>query len=572
MKNPLSYFRTGLLVLTTGLFVGIVEMSAFQQDTPVQFSNIAEKAGIHFRHENGATPEKYLPETMGAGALFFDYNNDGWLDVLLVNGGSFVDKQAAAAARHRLYRNTGDGKFEDVTESSGIGISGFGMGGCAADYDNDGWTDLYVTAVGGNKLYHNNGDGTFTDVTRVAGVAAGMWSASCAWGDIDNDGYADLYVTRYVDFTVQNNKVCPLVERQPAYCHPNVYNALPDILYHNNGDGTFTDISRESGIGVVAGNGLGVVFGDYDNDGWVDIYVANDSTPNFLFHNKGGGVFEEVGLRAGVAVSAGGKPMAGMGADMGDIDGDGLLDIFVTNLSQQTHNLYRNLGKGLFDDITFQSGVGRMTLPFVGFGTAFLDYDNDMDLDLAIANGDVIDNVGLLRDQATYEQLNLLLRNDGAGRFTDAGPESGPGFALKKPSRALAVGDIDNDGDLDILITNIGQSPDLLRNDGGNRLNSLLVRTIGTKSTRDGIGARLKLTVDGKVLRRDVKAGSSYLAQNDPRIHFGMGKSPRAERLEILWPSGVVDVVLDIHANQIITVQEGTGVVNQQKFPVVRAQ
>jgi hypothetical protein len=547
-------------------------MSAFQVDAPVQFSNIAEKAGIHFKHENGASPQKYLPETMGSGGLFFDYNNDGWLDVFLVNGGSFVDKQAAAAARHRLYRNTGGGKFEDVTESSGIGISGFGMGACAADYDNDGWTDLYVTAVGGNKLYHNNGDGTFTDVTRAAGVGAGMWSASCAFGDIDNDGYVDLYVTRYVDFTVENNKLCNMVDQQLAYCHPNVYHPLPDILYRNNGDGTFTDVSLESGIGKVKGNGLGVVFGDYDDDGWVDIFVANDSTPNFLFHNKGKGVFEEVGLRAGVAVSASGKPLAGMGTDMGDVDGDGLLDIFVTNLAQQTHNLYRNLGKGLFDDITFKSGVGRLTLPFVGFGAAFLDYDNNMVLDLAIACGDVIDNVGLLHDQATYEQPHLLLRNDGSGRFTNVGPESGPGFAVKKPSRGLAVGDIDNDGDLDILITNVGQTAELLRNDGGNRSNSLLVRTIGTKSNRGGIGARLKLTVSGKVLRRDVKAGSSYLAQNDPRVHFGMGKSPRAERLEILWPSGVVDEVRDIDANQIITVREGAGVVNQQKFPIPVAQ
>jgi hypothetical protein len=549
----------------------MVEMSAFQQETPVQFSNIAEKAGIHFKHQNGATPEKHLPETMGGGGLFFDYNNDGWLDLFLVNGGSFVDKRVAAGARHRLYRNNGDGKFTDVTESSGIGISGFGMGACAADYDNDGRTDLYVTAVGANKLYHNTGKNSFTDVTNVAGVAAGMWSTSCAFGDIDNDGDADLYVARYVDFTVSNNKVCILVERR-AYCHPHLYNPLPDLLYRNNGDGTFTDISRESGIGTVSGNGLGVVFGDYDNDGLVDIYVANDSTPNFLFHNKGKGVFEEVGIRAGVAMGAGGQPLAGMGTDMGDIDGDGLLDIFVTNLSQQTHNLYRNLGKGLFDDITFQSNVARLTLPYVGFGAAFLDYDNDMDLDLAIANGDVIDNVGLLRDQATYEQLNLLLRNDGSGKFTDAGPESGPGFALKKPSRGLAVGDIDNDGDLDILITNVGQSADLLRNEGGNRSNSLLVRTIGTKSAREGIGARLKLTVGGKVLRREVKTASSYLAQNDPRIHFGVGKSPRADQLDILWPSGVVDVVRDINANQIITVQEGAGVVNQQKLPILRAQ
>ena len=576
MTSPLRYLRTGLLALTAGLLVAMVEMSAFQQETPVQFVNIAEKVGIQFKHENGATPERYLPETMAAGALFFDYNNDGWLDVFFVNGGSFKDAGRAARARHGLFRNIGDGVFKDEMESSGIEVFGFGMGGCAADFDNDGWTDLYLTGATENRLYRNTSKGTFTDVTRVAGVAGGMWSASCAFGDIDNDGDADLYVTRYVDFTVKNNKVCPILKEQRAYCHPHLYNPLPDILYRNNGDGTFTDISRDSGIGVVAGNGLGVVFGDYDDDGWVDIYVANDSTPNFLFHNKGAGAFEEVGFRAGVAVGADGKPLAGMGTDMGDIDGDGLLDIFVTNLSQQTHNLYRNLGKGLFDDITFQSGVGRLTLPFVGFGTAFLDYDNDMDLDLAIANGDVIDNVSLLRDQATYEQLNLLLRNDGSGKFTDAGPESGPGFALKKPSRALAVGDIDNDGDLDILIANLGQGADLLRNEGGNRLNSLVVRTIGRtigrKSTREGIGARLKLTVGGKVLRRDVKAGSSYLAQNDPRTHFGMGKAPRAERLEILWPSGVVDVVLDINANQIITVQEGAGVVNQQKFSILRAQ
>ena len=559
------------LVLVALLLVGIVEMSAFQQDTPVQFLSIAENAGIRFKHENGATPEKYLPETMGGGAVIFDYDSDGWPDLFFVNGGSFVDKKVAAAAKHRLYRNSRDGKFIDVTESSGIGISGFGMGGCAADYDNDGWPDLYVTAFGGNKLYRNTGKNSFTDVTDRAGVGAGLWSASCAFGDTDNDGDVDLYVTRYIDFTVGNNKVCNMLGHR-AYCHPHVYNPLPDILYRNNGDGTFTDISRESGIDKVAGNGLGVVFGDYDDDGMVDIYVANDSTPNFLFRNKGNNVFEEVGIRAGVAMSAGGTPLAGMGTDMGDVDGDGLLDIFVTNLSQQTHNLYRNLGKGLFDDITFQSGVGRLTLPFVGFGTGFLDYDNDMDLDLAIANGDVIDNVGLLRDQAAYEQLHLLLQNDGSGKFTNVGPVSGSGFALKKPSRALAVGDIDNDGDLDIVIANVGQSAELLRNDGGNRSNSLVVRTIGRKSAREGIGARLKLTVAGKVLRRDVKAGSSYLAQNDLRIHFGMGKSTRADRLEILWPSGVVDVMLDIDANQIITVQEGAGVVNQQKLPPPRSQ
>jgi len=569
MKNPLTLL-VGTLVLTAALLGGTAGTLAVQQNAPVQFSNIAASAGIQFKHENGATPERYLPETMSGGAVFFDYDNDGWLDMFLVNGGSFKDSGKAARAQHRLYRNTGAGMYQDVTASSGVAVFGYGMGGCSADYDNDGSADLYVTGVGGNKLYHNTGKNGFTDVTLQAGVAAGMWSSSCAFADIDNDGDVDLFVTRYVDFTPENNQYCSF-DRLIAYCHPNVYNPLHNILYRNNGDGTFTDITTESGIGKVAGNGLGVVFGDYDNDGWPDIYVANDSSPSFLFHNKGGGIFEEVGLRAGVAVGTNGKPLAGMGTDMGDIDGDGLLDIFVTNLSEQTHSLYRNLGKGLFDNVTFPSGVGKATLPFVGFGAAFFDYDNDTDLDLVIANGDVIDNIDDLKDQRSYKQLNLLLQNDGSGKFTEVGPVSGPGFALKKASRALAVGDIDNDGDLDLLIANVGDTADLLRNDGGNRQNSLLIRTVGTKSNRDGIGARLKLTIGKKVLLRYVKAGSSYLAQNDLRVHFGLGNAPRADRLEILWPSGVVDVLLNIAANQIVTVREGEGAVSQKEFSAPRA-
>ena len=281
------------------------------------------------------------------------------------------------------------------------------MGACAADYDNDGWPDLYVTAVGANKLYHNTGKNSFTDVTDSAGVGAGLWSASCAFGDIDNDGDVDLYVARYVDFAADNNKICMLFQDVRSYCHPNVYSSVPDILYRNNGDGTFTDVTRESGV-YKAGNGLGVVFGDYDDDGWIDIYVANDATPNFLFHNKGKGVFEEVGLWSGTAVGVDGKPLAGMGTDMGDMNGDGLLDIFVTNLDGQTHSLYKNLGKGLFTNVTFASGIGEATLPYVGWGTAFLDYDNDGDLDLAVANGDVIDNVKLLRDNSQLRATELV--------------------------------------------------------------------------------------------------------------------------------------------------------------------
>jgi hypothetical protein len=552
--------RAGFILLPVLLAPAFI----WQGNLPVRFDNVAAEIGVAFKHENGASPDKLLPETMSGGVVIFDYNNDGWPDLFFINGGSFVGKQVASAARHRLYRNSGRGKFEDVTESSGIGISGFGMGACAADYDNDGWTDLYVTAVGGNRLYHNNGDGTFTDVTRVAGVGGGMWSTSCAFGDIDNDGYVDLYVARYVDFSADNKKVCMLFKDVRSYCHPNVYRSVPDILYRNNGNGTFSDVSRESGIGVAPGNGLGVAFGDYDDDGWIDIYVANDATPNFLFHNKGKGVFEEVAFWAGAAVGVDGKVLSGMGTDMGDINGDGLLDIFVSNLDGQTHSLYKNLGRGLFANVTFASGIGEATLPYVGFGAAFFDYDNDGDLDLAVANGDVIDNVKLVRDTSSYEQLNLLLRNDGTGKFTSVGSVSGPGFALKKASRALAVGDLDNDGDLDIVISNVGDTADVLRNDGGNRGNSILVRTVGTMSNRDGIGARLKLTVGGKTLRRDVKAGSSYLSQNDLRVHFGLGNAPKADRLEIRWPSGAVETIEGIEANQILTVREGSGVAARQ--------
>lgn len=553
--------RAVLMLLSASVVSGFLS----PQDLPVQFSDVAERIGITFKHENGASPDKLLPETMSGGVVIFDYNNDGLPDLFFVNGGSFVDKKVAANAHHHLYRNTGDGKFADVTDSSGIGTFGFGMGGCAADYDNDGWPDLYVTAVGGNKLYHNTQNNSFADVTDSAGVGAGLWSASCAFGDIDNDGNVDLYVTRYVDFAPDKTKVCTLFQDFRSYCHPSVYKSVPDILYRNNGDGTFTDVTKESGV-YKAGNGLGVVFGDYDDDGWIDIYVANDATPNFLFHNKGKGVFEEVGLWSGTAVGVDGKPLAGMGTDMGDMNGDGLIDIFVTNLAGQTHSLYKNLGKALFTNVTFSSGVAEATLPYAGWGTAFFDYDNDGDLDLAVANGDVLDNANLIRDNVSYAQLNLLFRNDGTGKFVSVGPTSGPGFALKKASRALAVGDLDNDGDLDIVVSNVGATADVLQNEGGNRGNSILVRTVGTRGNRDGIGARLKLSVGGKTLVRDVRAGSSYLAQNDLRVHFGLGKAQKADRMEIHWPGGPVEVIENIEANQILTVRQGEGVVGSVRF------
>ena len=555
----------GGLVAWGAAFGAAGAASSIPQEGRVHFSNVASEAGIDFRHENGASPEKHFPEIMGAGALIFDFDNDGWSDVFFVNGGSFVDDRVAEGAHHRLYRNDGGWRFSDVTEASGIGISGFGMGACSADYDNDGWPDLYVTSYGANRLYRNTGGGRFEDNTGHAGTASSAWSASCAFGDIDNDGDVDLYVANYVDFAVDNNRDCGLGNVR-SYCHPNVYTPVADVLYRNNGDGTFTDATREANVDRTDGNGLGVVFGDYDRDGWVDIYVANDAVPNFLFHNQGGGRYEEVGLWAGVAVGITAKPLAGMGTDMGDVTGDGLPEIFVTNLDLETHTMYENLGDGLFDDVTLQSGVGEATLPFVGFGTAFFDYDNDMDLDVAIANGDVDDNAARLGDTKTFEQPNLLLENDGSGKFRDVGSVSGPGFVPKKPSRSLTVGDLDNDGDLDIVIGNLGQTPDILRNDGGNQANALLVRTEGVTSNRDGIGAHLTLSVGSTVLVREVRAGSSYLGQNDLRVHFGLGQAARADRLEVRWPSGEGDVIENIQANQILIVREGEGVVERKPF------
>jgi enediyne biosynthesis protein E4 len=536
---------------------------------PVQFRNIAKEAGVEVRHINGASSEKFLAETMSAGGLFLDYDNDGWLDLVLIDGGSLADRQVAAQARHRLFRNRGDGTFENVTASSGLRHREYGMGGCSADFDNDGWADLYVTNLGPNVLYRNNGKGSFDDVTKVAGVGSPLFSTSCAFVDVDRDGDLDLFVANYVDATADHNMFCSgsdPTDRTRLYCNPLVYQGQEDVLYRNMGNGTFIDISREAGLGDRRGNGLGVAVGDYDADGWPDIFVANDGVPNFLYHNQGGGVFTETGLLAGVAVASDGKARAGMGTDFGDIDGDGLLDLFVTNHELERHTLFRNLGRGLFQDVTSENGIGLSTLPFVGFGTAFLDYDNDADLDLAIVNGHVLTNPEKYDRGSRYAQRNLLFRNDGGGRLTEVGRLSGPGFALEKVSRALAVGDIDRDGDLDLLVTNNGQTVDLLRNDGGSRQNAVLIHLVGTKSNRDGIGARLRVTVGGKTQIREVKSGSSYLAQNDLRAHVGLGLATAVERVEIRWPAGGTEILRDLPVNHILTIVEGKGVTNRVPF------
>jgi hypothetical protein len=532
-----------------------------------QFVDVAREAGITFRHVNGASPDKHLVETMGAGGLFFDYDGDGWIDVFLVDSGSLADPAVAKRARHRLYRNLGNGRLDDVTERSGIRHSAYGMGACAADYDGDGDPDLYVTNDGPNALYQNRGDGRFVDVTAAAGVGDARWSASCAFADLDRDGDLDLWVTNYVAADRRRSPFCGDARRGVRfYCHPLNYDPLPNTLYRNDG-GTFIDVSTESGVAALRSNGLGVVIVDENDDGWPDVFVANDSLPNFLFRNTGKMRFREEALTAGVAVAADGQPRAGMGIDAGDYDRDGRLDVVITNLDFQMHSLYRGLAGGTFAWSTIESGIGYSTLPFVGFGVAFLDYDNDGQLDIAIANGHILENAPQFRAGATYRQRKLLFRNTTGRRFAEVGRTAGAVFAAERVGRGLATGDFDNDGDLDLLVTNNGGDAELLRNDAGSSAHSLVLRLRGTGRNREAIGARVLVTAGSRTMRRDVTAGSSYLSQNDLRVHVGLGDAAQADRIEIRWPSGKVERLADIPADQLLTIEEGRGVVARGKMP-----
>jgi hypothetical protein len=548
----------------------------------IRFTDATRQSRIAFQHLNGASPVKHLVETMGSGGLFFDYDNDGWIDIFLVDGGSLISPAIAARARHRLYRNRRDGTFDDTTARSGIRHSAYGQGACAGDVDNDGFVDLYITNFGANLLYRNRGDGTFADVTGRAGVGETRWSASCAFADLDRDGDLDLFVVNYVNATAQHNPFCGNARLGTRfYCHPLNYDSLPNTLYRNDGRGTFTDVSAVSGIVSHRGNGLGVVIVDTDGDSWPDIVVANDSVANSLFRNVTGrqgantaGVkepeatgpkgpvlrFEESALAAGIAVATDGQARAGMGIDAGDYDGDGRADLIVTNLDFETHSLFRNLGGGLFRYATSESGIGFATLPFVGFGVAFLDADNDAALDLAVANGHLMENAPTLRAGATYAQRNLLFRNVGSRRFTEVGRSAGDGFALEKVSRGLAAGDIDNDGDLDLLVTNNGQGADLLRNDGAGG-GALLVRLLTPDGRRDAIGATLRVTAGSSTQVRSVQAGSSYLSQSDTRLHVGLGGAAGLQRVDVQWPTGRTETIAGLEPNQRVTIREGAGVV-----------
>ena len=546
------------------------DVRARQSGTPssaasITFENVTQSAGIPFTHVNGASADKYLVETMGSGAVFLDFDDDGFIDVFLVDGGSIADRAVAAKARHRLFRNVGNGRFSDVSMPSGITHRDYGMGACAGDVDNDGRIDLYVTNAGPNVLYRNAGGGVFTDVTRAAGVGLDGWSTSCALLDIDRDGDLDLFVANYLEAPPSINPFCGDAQRRiRLYCHPLNYKGRPSVLYRNDGLGRFTDISADAGISKYVGNGLGVAVGDYDDDGWPDVFVANDAVPNFLFHNERTGRFAEVGLAAGVSVARDGKPRAGMGTEFADYNGDGRLDLVVTNHEFETHSLFRNDGRGLFTDATVESGIGPPTLPYVGFGVAFVDADNDTRLDLAIINGHVIDNTAMFRSGSTHAQRKLMLRNINGRRFADVGRQAGTGFARDGVGRTLVTGDIDNDGDLDLLITNNGGAVELLRNDGGNRLGAIEVRAL-TRG-RDAVGARVTVMAGGETRVREVKSGSSYLGQNDLRAHLGLGQATRVEWMEIRWPDGRVERIDAPPINHVVTVTAGQGITKRVPF------
>jgi hypothetical protein len=535
----------------------------------VRYTDVRESAKIRFQQDSTQTEEKYYLETMGTGVAWIDYDQDGLMDLYFVQSAATDLYKPPHPIRSALYHNNGDGTFTDVTEKAGVGGEGhYGQGVAVGDFDNDGYPDLYVTGYERAILYHNNGNGTFTDITAKAGVAdEGGWSTSAGWFDYDKDGWLDLVVTNYIEWSPKNNVWCG--EQRPgyrSYCHPGNYKGQRIKLYHNNHDGTFSDVSDASGVGKPEAKGMGVVLADFNNDGWTDIAVANDSWPNFLFINKHNGTFEDTSLVSGLAASEDGRYEAGMGIDAADVYGDGWMDVYITHLDFELNRLYRNSQDGTFTDETFRSRIGNKAVLLSGVAAKFLDYDNDGWNDILQLNGAMLDNVSLYHSEVSYKEPLLMFRNLGKGEFDKVSESLGPDFVRPIVGRGLATADYDNDGDLDIVTNNRGDFPSLLRNDGGNANNWLTVQLVGAKSNRDGIGASLKLTSEGFVQVEQSKGGMSYMSANDPRIHFGLGKRTKIASLEITWPSGQVERLTNVPINQIITVKEGAGIIARQ-FP-----
>jgi hypothetical protein len=571
----------------------------------VEFRDVTREAGIHFRHERAASPQRLYLETMGAGVAWIDFNQDGYLDAFFVNSGFTPFFHPAQPPQPALYRNNGDGTFTDVTASSTIHSDGtFFFGVAVADYDNDGFPDIYMTGYRHSVLLHNNGDGTFTDVTAKAGVGnEGNWATAAAWFDYDRDGKLDLLVTNYVKYDVDHPITCgdfrPGYKNIPhtsSYCHPDNFPGTSMRLYHNNGDGTFTDVTEKAGLVNNDGKSLAVVTADLNNDGWPDIFIANDTQRNFLYFNNGDGTFRDASFTSGAGFSEDGRPEAGMSADAADVMNNGLPYLFVSHLDYELNRLYRNNGDATFTDATIASGIGRSDFLNSAFGARFFDFDNDGWRDLLVVNGHILDNIAVYHPEVRYEEEKKLYRNVGKGIFVDATKTQGADFRAPRVGRGLAVGDYDNDGYLDFLVSNNGEAAQLFQNDGGGKASRpgaasavpksagntaasaaegakpnhwLGVRLVGTKSNRDGIGASLKLIAGDFVSYDQSKGGMSYCSAQDPRIYFGLGAREHVDSLEIRWPSGAVEIFKDLAADEILTITEGAGI-ERGKFPRAR--
>ena len=554
------------LALGSGVFAQAQPSSS--NNSTITFRDITQKAGIHFTHNNAAFGKKYLPETMGPGVAFIDYDNDGWQDIFIVNGIDWPG-HAQKHSTPKLYHNNHDGTFTDVTHKAGLDVELFGMGVAVGDYDNDGFDDLFVTAMGQSHLFHNNGNGTFTDVTQKAGLMGPKeFSTSAAWVDYDKDGKLDLVVANYVQWSLEGDLYCTLDGKSKSYCTPESYKGTAVRLWHNRGDGTFEDVTKKAGLGEPTSKTLGIAILDYDGDGWPDLLFSNDTQPNKLYRNNGNGTFTEKAVVAGIAFSEDGVARAGMGVDAADYDHTGVASILITNFANQMLSLYHNEGKGLFIDEAPRSEVGRASLLTLGFGCFFFDYDLDGWPDILIANGHIDGDIQRVQPNVKYAMPPHLFRNVGKGNFAEVTKKMGAAFDSPRVGRGAAYGDINNDGRLDLLLSTNGGPAYLFENDatGGTANKSLRIKLVGTRSNRDGIGTLVKATAGGETQSQMMRSGSSYLSASELVLTFGLAQREQAETVEIRWPSGQVDKLTNVGAGQTITVTEGKGITGNRKF------
>ncbi|MBL7154220.1 MAG: CRTAC1 family protein [Phycisphaerae bacterium] len=540
------------------MLIPAIALQCASADGRIVLSDVTKETGIGFKHTDGSSGRRYIMETVSAGLALFDYDGDGNIDIYFLNGAPLKGTMSGAAPKNALYRNEGGWKFTDVTERAGVGDTGYGLGVAVGDYDNDGDLDIYLNNYGPNVLYRNNGDGGFTDMTKEAGVGNGFQvGAGACFLDMDKDGDLDLYVSNYLEFSYDKH-VSTATVGFPVYANPRFYRPVPDTLFRNNGDGTFGDVSKESGVGEHAGWGMGIVCGDYDNDGDTDVFIGNDVAENFLLQNDGTGKFEEVALMAGLAYDMHGDEQGSMGVDCGDYDNDGLLDFYMTSYQNQLATLYRNIGDEMFEDVTLLTGAGAETLAHVTWGTGFVDFDNDGDRDIFVACGHLQDNVELYDGTTTYFARNILFMNTGDGKFLNVSDRSGEGMKVKLSSRGAGFDDLDNDGDVDVVILNSRREPTILRNDSPSRGHWLGVRLRGVKTNRNGIGARVKVVAGDLTLIDEVHSGRGYQSHYGMRLHFGLGDREKVDRIEVQWIGGGVDVLEDIAVDQVLTITEGS--------------